>query len=61
MNASERRAEWLRYLKICELQPNGLLAILEQDGAQMLQEVLKELKVKTAMDLVNWLKENERK
>jgi hypothetical protein len=53
---SERKMEWLGYLKWS--QPlNGLLAILENDGEKMLADVLKELKIGTPVELVKWAKE----
>lgn len=59
MNDSERKEEWVRYLKICALRSNGLLSILKNDGEKMLQDVLKALKLNTAMDLIKWLKETD--
>ena len=58
MGSQERKQDWLRYLNACTLKQGALLAILENDGPGMLGEVLKELKVGTAMELVLWLKKN---
>jgi hypothetical protein len=56
MTPAERRQEWMRYLEFS--QPlNGLLAILENDGEKMLSEILKELGLASALDLVKWAKD----
>lgn len=55
MTNAEKRADWVRYMNWA--QPlNGLLAVYESDGEQMLSEVLKDLKIASAIDLVKWAK-----
>jgi hypothetical protein len=56
MTPAERRQEWMRYLEFS--QPlNGLLAIYENDGEKMLSEILVELGLASALDLVKWAKD----
>jgi hypothetical protein len=56
MTPAERRQEWIRYLQWSQPM-NGLLAILENDGEKMLNDVLRELGLASALDLVKWAKD----
>jgi len=58
---NDRKEEWLRYLKVCNLRLNGLFAIQESDGNKMLAEILRELKLTTVSALLAWLKESDSK
>lgn len=50
----ERVGEWVRYYKASPLkyEMNALLAILENDGEQVLRAVLDELGLASSVDLV---------
>lgn len=61
MNDATRKAEWLRYLNVCRLRLNGLQAVRENDGEKMLAEVLKDLKLGTALELFDWLADDANK
>lgn len=52
MTEAERIEEWVRHYKTCLLKMNALRAVLENDGEQMLQKVLKKLGLASALDLV---------
>lgn len=52
MTPAERRDEWLRYFKAATLKFNALRAVYEQDGEEMLANVLKALNLKSALDVV---------
>lgn len=52
VNPSERKAEWVRHYKVCNLKMNALLAVLENDGEKMLSDVLKEVGLASAVDVV---------
>lgn len=52
MTESEKVEDWVRHFNVCLLKMNALRAVLENDGERMLSEVLKRLKLGTAMDVV---------
>lgn len=52
MRDTERIGEWVRYCKVAGLKMNALLAVLENDGERVLGEVLKQLGLESASDVV---------
>lgn len=52
MTESEQVEDWLRHYNVCLLKMNALRSVLENDGERILAEVLKRLKLSTAMDVV---------
>jgi len=61
MTPSERRQEWVSWYKASPsgYRVNALLAVLENDGEKMLGEVLKDLRLTSALELIKALKERE--
>ncbi len=52
MTESERVEDWVRHYSVCLLKMNALQAVLANDGERVLQEVLKRLKLQSALDVV---------
>ena len=52
MTPAEKIQEWVRHYNQCRLKMNALRSVIESDGEQMLEQVLKALKLKTAADVV---------
>ncbi len=58
MNEAQKIEEWARFYNASPLKFVALKAILVNDGAQMLEAVLKKLKLKTASDVVKECDDN---
>lgn len=58
MNESERLEEWVRCYRASLLKLNALQAVLENDGEQMLEKVLKRLGLASASDVVKATKDD---
>jgi hypothetical protein len=58
----QRIADWVRWFEISVqgYQTNALLAVLRNDGEQMLRSVLKELKLTDSVSLLKEMDKRER-
>lgn len=61
MTERQRMMDWVRFYKISasRYNMNALLAVLESDGEQMLESVLKELGLTKSVDLVKDAAKNQ--
>ena len=61
MTRSERIKEWAMYYRASpqKYNMNALLAVLKTDGEQMLQAVLKEIGLESALELVKDAAKNQ--
>lgn len=57
----ERRQDWLHLLAVARLRLGTLYSVEKYEGERGLQEILKALKLSSAMDLLRWLKDSDSK
>lgn len=61
MTESEKVAEWTRWYRASSLKMNALTAVLNNDGEQMLEKVLKGLGLVSASDVVKASRDDHRR